>query len=53
MVKEKKLNIKPKYCHVCGEKVGGQPGIDWQFVRNGGRDRYYCAKCAEKIVKGE
>lgn len=43
---------KKKTCHICGNIVGGVPGIDFQYVKTGRGERYYCEKCAKMILKG-
>lgn len=53
MVTEIKSKERTRFCHECTERISGVAGIDWQFVRSGGKDRYYCAKCANKIIRGE
>lgn len=53
MVEEKKPKEKTRFCYECRERIGGVAGVDWHFVRNNGKDRYYCARCANKILRGE
>lgn len=47
-----KKNNKRKVCYVCGNLISGVPGSDFQYVKTGRGERYYCEKCAKMILKG-
>lgn len=43
---------KKRTCHICGVIIEGTPGHDFQYVKTGRGERYYCEKCAKMILKG-
>ena len=54
MVKVAGKKMKPKQCCICDQPIfGGVEGVDFHYVQNRGEVRWYCKRCADRLMKGD